>query len=129
GLPTVEGQMLNATVTAQSLLSTPEDFRQIVLRAEENGGLVLLQDVARVEIGSESYFTDPTYNGRPASGMALSLAPGANALDTAERVKERMKEFAEFFPEGVEYVIPFDTAPFVEISNEEVVRTLVEDIG
>ncbi|RJE85344.1 efflux RND transporter permease subunit [Paracoccus onubensis] len=129
GLPTVEGQMLNATVTAQSLLSTPEDFRQIVLRAEENGGLVLLQDVARVEIGSESYFTDPTYNGRPASGMALSLAPGANALDTAERVKERMKEFAEFFPEGVEYVIPFDTAPFVEISIEEVVRTLVEAIG
>lgn len=128
GLPTVEGQMLNATVTAQSLLSTPEDFRQIVLRAEENGGLVLLQDVARVEIGSESYFADPTYNGRPASGMALSLAPGANALDTAERVKERMEEFAEFFPEGVEYVIPFDTAPFVEISIEEVVNTLIEAI-
>ena len=128
GLPTVEGQMLNATVTAQSLLSTPEDFRQIVLRAEENGGLVLLQDVARVEIGSETYFTDPTYNGRPASGMALSLAPGANALDTAELVKERMAEFAEFFPEGVEYVIPFDTAPFVEISIEEVVKTLVEAI-
>ncbi|RNF35790.1 efflux RND transporter permease subunit [Paracoccus methylarcula] len=128
GLPTVDGQMLNATVTAQSLLSTPEDFRQIVLRAEENGGLVLLQDVARVEIGAETYGGDPTYNGRPASGMALSLAPGANALDTAERVKERMKEFAEFFPEGVDYVIPFDTAPFVEISIEEVVHTLIEAI-
>ncbi|RMC34224.1 efflux RND transporter permease subunit [Paracoccus alkanivorans] len=128
GLPTVEGQMLNATVTAQSLLSTPEDFRQIVLRAEENGGLVLLQDVARVEIGAETYGGDPTYNGRPASGMALSLAPGANALDTAERVKERMEEFAQFFPEGVEYVIPFDTAPFVEISIEEVVHTLIEAI-
>ncbi|WP_299910981.1 efflux RND transporter permease subunit [uncultured Paracoccus sp.] len=128
GLPTVEGQQLNATVTAQSLLSTPEEFRQIVLRAEENGGLVLLQDVARVEIGAESYVADATYNGRPASGMALSLTPGANALDTAERVKERMEEFAEFFPEGVEYVIPFDTSPFVEISIEEVVKTLIEAI-
>ncbi|WP_347139856.1 efflux RND transporter permease subunit [Paracoccus sp. SSK6] len=127
-LPTVQGQQLNATVTAQSLLSTPEDFRQIVLRAEENGGLVLLRDVARVEIGAESYATDATYNGRPASGMALSLAPGANALDTAERVKARMEEFAEFFPEGVDYVIPFDTSPFVSISIEEVVKTLIEAI-
>ncbi|WP_374300764.1 efflux RND transporter permease subunit [Paracoccus sp. (in: a-proteobacteria)] len=127
-LPTVEGQQLNATVTAQSLLTTPEDFRQIVLRAEENGGLVLLRDVARVEIGAESYATEATYNGRPAAGMALSLAPGANALDTAERVKARMEEFAGFFPEGVEYVIPFDTSPFVEISIEEVVKTLIEAI-
>jgi multidrug efflux pump len=127
-LPTVQGQQLNATVTAQSLLSTPEDFRQIVLRAEESGGLVLLRDVARVEIGAESYATDATYNGRPASGMALSLAPGANALDTAELVKARMEEFAEFFPEGVDYVIPFDTSPFVSISIEEVVKTLIEAI-
>ncbi|SDE49929.1 hydrophobic/amphiphilic exporter-1, HAE1 family/multidrug efflux pump [Paracoccus isoporae] len=127
-LPAVDGQQLNATVTAQSLLSTPEEFRQIVLRAEENGGLVLLQDVARVEIGAESYVANATYNGRPSSGMALSLAPGANALDTAERVKERMEEFAQFFPEGVEYVIPFDTSPFVEISIEEVVKTLIEAI-
>ena len=126
--PTLEGQQLNATVTAQSLLSTPEDFRQIVLRAAENGGLVLLQDVADVEIGAESYAAEATYNGRPSSGMALSLAPGANALDTAERVKERMEEFAQYFPEGVEYVIPFDTSPFVEISIEEVVKTLVEAI-
>ncbi|MDB6177957.1 efflux RND transporter permease subunit [Paracoccus sp. Z330] len=126
--PTLEGQQLNATVTAQSLLSTPEDFRQIVLRAEENGGLVLLQDVARVEVGSESYAAEATYNGRPAAGMAISLAPGANALDTSERVKERMNEFAEFFPEGVDYVIPFDTTPFVEISIEEVIHTLVEAI-
>ncbi|WBU56069.1 efflux RND transporter permease subunit [Paracoccus sediminicola] len=127
-LPTVEGQQLNATVTAQSLLSTPEEFRQIVLRAQEDGGLVLLQDVARVEIGAESYVANATYNGRPSSGMALSLAPGANALDTAELVKDRMEEFAEFFPEGVEYVIPFDTSPFVEISIEEVVKTLIEAI-
>jgi multidrug efflux pump len=126
--PAVPGQQLNATVTAQSLLSTPEDFRQIVLRAEEDGGLVLLQDVARVEIGAENYATEATYNGRPGSGMAISLAPGANALDTSERVKARMDEFASFFPEGVEYVIPFDTTPFVEISIEEVVKTLIEAI-
>ena len=126
--PAVDGQQLNATVTAQSLLSTPEDFRQIVLRADEGGGLVLLQDVARVEIGSESYFAEGTYNGQPASGMAISVAPGANALDTATRVKERMEEFAQFFPEGVTYVIPFDTTPFVEISIKEVVKTLIEAI-
>ncbi|MBU3030810.1 efflux RND transporter permease subunit [Paracoccus marinaquae] len=126
--PAVAGQQLNATVTAQSLLTTPEDFRQIVLRAEENGGLVLLQDVARVEVGAEDYSAEATYNGRPSSGMAISLAPGANALDTAERVKARMEEFAQFFPEGVDYVIPFDTTPFVEISIEEVVKTLIEAI-
>ncbi|AXC48444.1 hydrophobe/amphiphile efflux-1 family RND transporter [Paracoccus suum] len=129
GLPTVAGQQLNATVTAQTLLSTPEEFRKIVLRAEENGGLVLLQDVARVEIGSETYSAEATYNGRPATGMALSLAPGANALDTAKRVKERMAELSQFFPAGVEYVIPFDTSPFVQISIEEVVKTLVEAVA
>lgn len=128
GAPTVEGQQLNASITAQSLLTTPEEFRQIVLRAEENGGLVLLQDVASVEIGSDNYDFGVSYNGRPASGLALSLAPGANALETAETIKERMKEFSKFFPDGVEYVIPYDTTPFVEISIEEVVHTLIEAI-
>ncbi|XDA97096.1 efflux RND transporter permease subunit [Sulfitobacter sp. LCG007] len=126
--PAVEGQQLNATITAQSLLSTPEDFRQIVLRAETDGGLVLLDDVARVEIGAENYATIARFNGRPASGMAISLATGANSLDTAERVKERMEEFARFFPEGVSYVIPYDTTPFVTISIEEVIKTLIEAI-
>jgi len=127
--PAVEGQQLNATITAQSLLSTPEDFRQIVLRAETDGGLVLLDDVARVEIGAENYATIARFNGKPASGMAISLAPGANALDTAEAVKARMEEFARFFPEGVEHVIPYDTTPFIEISIKEVVKTLFEAIG
>ena len=127
--PTVEGQQLNATITAQSLLSTPEDFRQIVLRAETDGGLVLLDDVARVEIGAENYATIARFNANPASGMAISLAPGANALDTAEAVKARMAEFARFFPEGVDYVIPYDTTPFIEISIKEVVKTLFEAIG
>jgi len=127
--PTVDGQQLNATITAQSLLRTPEDFRQIVLRAETDGGLVLLDDVARVEIGAENYATIARFNADPASGMAITLAPGANALDTATAIKDRMAEFARFFPEGVDYVIPYDTTPFVEISIEEVVKTLFEAIG
>ncbi len=132
--PAPQGQMLNATVTAQSLLSTPEDFEQIVLRAEPDGGLILLKDVARVEIGAENYMSNAEYlshdsdKGQPASGMAISLASGANALDTAERVKERMEEFARFFPDGMTYIIPFDTTPFVLISIEEVVKTLIEAI-
>ena len=126
--PALEGQQLNATITAQSLLQTPEDFRQIVLRAETGGGLVLLDDVARVEIGAENYEFISRLNGAPSAGMAISLAPGANALDTSEAVKERLEDFATFFPEGVEYVIPYDTTPFVEISIEEVVKTLIEAI-
>ncbi len=126
--PTESGQQLNATITAQSLLQTPEDFRQIVLRAETGGGLVLLGDVAQVEVGAENYGFESRYNGAPATGMAVSLAPGANALDTATAVEERIAEFAELFPEGVDYVIPYDTTPFVKISIEEVVKTLVEAI-
>ncbi|MDK3074979.1 efflux RND transporter permease subunit [Sedimentitalea sp. JM2-8] len=128
-LPAPEGQQLNATITAQSLLTTPEDFEHIVLRAETDGGLVLLKDVARVEIGAESYDSIARFDRQPSAGMAIQLAPGANALDTAERVKARIEEFAAFFPEGVEYVIPYDTTPFVEISIEEVIKTLFEAIG
>ena len=127
-LPAVEGQALTATITAQSLLSSPEDFEQIVVRAETDGGLVLLRDVARVEIGAASYSTAARYNGSPASGMAIRLASGANALDTADRVRARVEEVSQFFPEGVDYVIPYDTTPFVSISIEEVVQTLFEAI-
>lgn len=127
-MPAVEGQALNATITAQSLLSTPEDFEQIVVRAETDGGLVLLRDVARVEIGAENYTTSARFNGSPTAGMAIQLASGANALETAERVKARLEEVSQFFPEGVEYVVPYDTTPFVKISIEEVVKTLFEAI-
>ena len=126
--PAVDGQQLNATITAQSLLRTPEDFQQIVLRAETDGGLVLLNDVARVEIGAENYNTISRYNAAPSSGMAISLAPGANALDTAAAVEARIEEFAKLFPDGIDYVIPYNTTPFVKISIEEVVKTLVEAI-
>ncbi|MCO8144231.1 efflux RND transporter permease subunit [Rhodovulum tesquicola] len=127
-LPAPAGQQLNATITAQSLLTSPGDFEQIVLRAETDGGLVLLKDVAKVEIGAESYDTIARRNGQPAAGMAIRLAPGANALDTARRVKAQIEEYAQFFPENVSYVIPYDTTPFIEISIKEVAKTLVEAI-
>ncbi|MDZ4095872.1 MAG: efflux RND transporter permease subunit [Paracoccaceae bacterium] len=128
-LPAPQGQQLNATITAQSLLTTPDDFEQIVLRAETDGGLVLLKDVARVEVGADSYNSSARFNRQAASGMAIRLAPGANALDTARMVKERIAALAAFFPENVEYVIPYDTTPFIEISISEVVKTLFEAIG
>ena len=127
-MPAPEGQQLNATITAQSLLRTPEDFERIVLRADTDGGLVLLRDVARVELGAESYDVSSYFNGRPATGMAIQLASGANALDTAELVKARLAELEPFLPAGVSYVIPYDTTPFVTISIEAVVHTLIEAI-
>ncbi|MFT5060242.1 MAG: multidrug efflux pump [Polaromonas sp.] len=126
--PAIKGQQLTATITAQSLLQTPEEFRQIVLRAETGGGLVLVGDVARVEIGSENYATISRYNRSPSAGMGISLAPGANALDTATAIETRLEELAQFFPNGVEVAIPYDTTPFVKISIEEVIKTLGEAI-
>jgi len=128
-LPAVDGQALTATVTAQSLLSSPEDFEQIVIRAEADGGLVLLRDVARVEIGAENYATSARFNGSPTAGMAIQLATGANALNTAKLVEERLEAVSAFFPEGVKHVVPYDTTPFVELSIEEVVVTLFEAVG
>jgi HAE1 family hydrophobic/amphiphilic exporter-1/multidrug efflux pump len=127
-LPAVSGQSFTATITAQSLLETPEDFRNIILRSEADGGLVLLEDVARVEIGAENYMAIAQYNGNPASGMAVQLAPGANALDTSELVREKIEEYAKFFPDGMNYVIPYDTTPFIEVSIHEVQKTLIEAI-
>ncbi len=127
-MPAPEGQLLNATITAQSLLKTPEDFEGIVLRADADGGLVLLRDVARAELGTENYEITGFYNGKPSSGMAIQLASGANALDTAELVKAKMEELAASLPAGVSYVIPYDTTPFVLISIEAVLHTLGEAI-
>ncbi|KQB15909.1 efflux RND transporter permease subunit [Rhodobacter capsulatus] len=127
-LPAPEGQMLNATITAQSLLKTPADFERIVLRADTDGGLVLLRDVARVELGAETYDINAFYNGTPSAGMAIQLASGANALDTAKLVKDKLAELAPYFPSGMEYVIPYDTTPFVTLSIEEVIKTLFEAI-
>ena len=127
-MPAPEGQELNATITAQSLLKTPEDFERIVLRADTDGGLVLLRDVARAELGAENYEISGFYNGKPAAAMAVQLASGANALDTADLVNSKLEELSHSFPAGTTYVIPYDTTPFVLLSIEAVVQTLIEAI-
>lgn len=128
GQPAATGQQLNATVTARSLLQTPEQFEAIILRTNSDGSSVYLRDVARCKIGTEDYSQQTNFNGKPAACMALKLATGANALETAERVKAKMAELSEFFPAGMKVVYPYDTTPFVKISIEEVVRTLVEAV-
>ena len=127
GLPAVKGTMLNATITAQSRLTNVDQFRNIILR-NNNGAIVHLSDVARVELGAETYQIEAKYNGKPASGMAIRLAPGANALDTAKRVKDRMQILEKNFPKGYHYVIPYDSTPFITLSIHEVVVTLIEAI-
>jgi multidrug efflux pump len=127
--PAVQGQQLNATITAQSRLQRPEQFEQIVLRSDASGAVVRLRDVARVELGSESYDTVARYDGKPAAGVAIQLATGANALDTANRVRAAIDEMKPLFPVGVEAVVAYDTTPFVRLSIEEVVKTLAEAIG
>lgn len=128
GLPAIEGQQINATITAQSILRTVEDFENIVLRVNTDGSQVRVKDVARVELGSENYSYIARYNRQPASGMAVSLATGANALDTIERVKAKVEEMAVNLPDGVEVVYPVDSSPFIKLSIESVVKTLLEAI-
>ncbi len=126
--PAVEGQRLNATITAQTRLQRPEQFEQIVLRTDETGAVVYLKDVARVELGSENYDIFSRFNGNPSSGIAVQLATGANALQTAENVRAVVSELEQYFPPGLEAVVAFDTTPFVRLSIEEVVKTLIEAI-
>jgi len=128
GTPSLPSQELNATVSAQSRLQTPEQFRKIILKSDTSGASVSLGDVARVELGSESYAVVSFYNGKPASGLAIKLATGANALDTAKAVRAKVDEMKPFFPQGLEVVYPYDTTPFVEQSIEGVVHTLLEAI-
>ncbi|OYR07880.1 efflux RND transporter permease subunit [Brucella grignonensis] len=126
--PSKQGQQLNATVTAQSRLQTPEQFRNIILKSTTDGSLVRLNDVARVELGAESYTNSSSYNGKPAAGLAINLATGANAISTAEAVQQTITRLSGTFPQGVEVVYPYDTTPFVRLSIEEVIKTLVEAI-
>ncbi len=128
GAPSVKGQQLNATINAQSRLQTPEQFRNIIVRGAQDGAELRLGDVARVELGAESYDFVTRYNGQPASGLAVTLATGANALDTAAGVDETLKELEGFFPAGLKAEIPYDTTPFVRVSIKGVVQTLLEAI-
>ncbi|SIS67506.1 hydrophobe/amphiphile efflux-1 (HAE1) family protein [Insolitispirillum peregrinum] len=128
GTPAVRGQQINASIKAQSRLKTPEQFGNILLKVKTDGSQVRLKDVARIEIGSESYDSVARYNGKPAVGIALKLATGANALKTAEVVRKRFADLTPFMPAGVEVTYPYDTTPFVKISIEEVIKTLAEAI-
>jgi hydrophobe/amphiphile efflux-1 (HAE1) family protein len=127
-LPSPGQQQLNATISARSKLKTPEQFRAIVLKTGTDGSVVTLGDVARVELGSESYTIATNFNGKPAAGMGIKMATGANALSVASEVKAKLAELQPYFPNKLKAVIGYDTTPFVRISIEEVVKTLVEAI-
>ncbi|HEY9224020.1 MAG TPA: efflux RND transporter permease subunit [Variovorax sp.] len=128
GLPAAGNQQINATITSQTRLKTAQEFEDILLRTQTDGSQVRLRDVARIELGSESYNTVGRYNGKPAAGLAIKLATGANALDTVKAIDARVDELAKFFPQGMKVQKPYDTTPFVRISIEEVVRTLIEAV-
>ncbi|MCY0967146.1 efflux RND transporter permease subunit [Parathalassolituus penaei] len=128
GLPAVENQQLNATIIAQTRLSSVEEFENILVKVNPDGSQVRVRDIARVEMGAESYAADSYYNGKAATGLAIQLASGANALDTADAVRARIAELQPFFPTGMEVIYPYDTTPFVRISIEEVVNTLIEAV-
>lgn len=128
GTPSLPGQQVNASIVVQTRLSTPEQFKNILLRVNADGSQVRLGDVARVELGGENYQFETEFNNRPAAGMAITLASGANALETADAVRARIKELSAFFPQGLDVVYPLDTTPFVRLSIEAVVKTLIEAI-
>ena len=125
-LPAAPGQQLNAVIVTKSRLSTPEEFGNIIVRANPDGSSVRVKDVARVELGAQDYSIAARIDGQPAAAIAIRLAPSANALDTAKAVKAKMTELAKFFPKGVDWLVPYDTSKFVEISISEVVKTLAE---
>ncbi|HAG2174045.1 TPA: efflux RND transporter permease subunit [Salmonella enterica] len=128
GTPALPGQQLNASVIAQTRLKDPEEFGKVTLRVNTDGSVVHLKDVARIELGGENYNVVARINGKPASGLGIKLATGANALDTATAIKAKLAELQPFFPQGMKVVYPYDTTPFVKISIHEVVKTLLEAI-
>lgn len=124
--PNPINQQIAATVLVKGQLTTPEEFGAIVLRANPDGSSVRLRDVARIEVGAESYNFSTQIDGRPAAALAVQLSPTGNAMATATAVQEKMKELAEYFPANMEYQIPYNTAPFVAVSIEKVIHTLIE---
>jgi len=128
GAPSLQGQQLNATITARTLLKSPAEFDAIVLRTNPDGSTVRLKDVAETKIGTENYEIQSFYKGKPLGGMAIRLAAGANAVETGDRIKAKMEELSRYFPSGMKVVYPYDSTPFVKISIEEVLRTLLEAV-
>ncbi|MFK3780610.1 multidrug efflux RND transporter permease subunit [Agrobacterium sp. NPDC089420] len=126
--PNPIGQQISATVNVQGQLTSPEEFGAIVLRANPDGSSVRLRDVARVEVGGESYAFSSRLNGKPSAAIGVQLSPTGNALQTSDGVRATMEELSRYFPPGLEYEIPYDTSPFVKISIQKVINTLVEAI-
>ncbi len=128
GTPSVENQALNATISAQSQLQTPEEFRAISLKVNTDGSQVTLGQVSKIELGSESYDYLSRYNGMVASGMGIKLASGANELQTDKLVKAKLEELSQYFPPGLEAKIAYETTPFVQASIHDVIKTLIEAV-
>ncbi len=128
GAPAVKGQRLNASIIVHSLLKTPEDFAAIPVHINPDGSVVRIKDIGRTELGTDLADTIQTFNSMPAAGLAIRQEPGANALETANRIRAKMKELSRYFPPGVKVVYPFDTTPFTVVAIEEVVKTLLEAI-
>ncbi|MCW4455443.1 multidrug efflux RND transporter permease subunit [Flavobacterium sp. MXW15] len=126
--PAPDGQVFTATVSAEGRFSSPDQFEDIILRADQDGSMVRLKDVARVAFGASSYGFDTQYNGKPTGAFAIQLLPGANALNVAEAVRAKMDELQPSFPQGVEWFSPYDSTTFVKISIQEVVKTLFEAV-
>ncbi|WP_448247920.1 efflux RND transporter permease subunit [Thalassotalea agariperforans] len=128
GAPAVKGQQINASIIVETGLKTPEEFGNILVKVAEDGSTILLKDIARVELGGESYQLLTEYKNQKAAGLGISLASGSNALDTAEAIRARMDELSELVPDGISVVYPYDTTPFVRLSITGVVQTLIEAI-
>ncbi|MBZ0126818.1 MAG: multidrug efflux RND transporter permease subunit [Rhodocyclales bacterium] len=125
-VPAVPGQEYSATIITQGRLATPAEFGNIIIRSDERGASVRVKDVARVELGAQDYTIAARVDGQPTAAIAVRMAPGANALDTAKAVKARMTELARYFPSNISWMVPYDTSTFVDISIREVVKTLIE---
>ncbi len=125
-LPASKGQQLNAVIVTRGRLSNPEEFGNIIVRANSDGSTVRVKDLATVELGAQDYSVAARLDGQPSSAIAIRLLPGANALDTAKAVKARMAELSKSFPKGISWIVPYDTSRFVEISIQEVLKTLAE---
>jgi len=128
GAPAVPGQRLNASIIVQNMFQTPEEFASIPLRTNPDGSIVRIKDIGRTELGTERYGTEIWYNGKPSTGLAIRQAAGANAMQTANAIKSRMKELEPYFPAGMKVVYANDTTPFIKVSISEVVKTLLEAI-
>ena len=128
GAPAMKGQRLNSAIIVQHLLQTPEEFAAIPIRTNPDGSVVRVKDIGRTELGSERDDIVANYNGKPSAALAIRQAAGANALDTADAVKQKLEEMSQYFPPGMKVIYPYDTTPFTKVAIDEVVKTLFEAV-